>query len=78
MALISRNEWEVKVTHCYREANRAADWLANFGVTSQEKFVMLQAVPRDLHAVLLEDLGGVAWPRWIPFRAANGRASQPP
>ena len=70
-ALLSRDEWEVRVTHCFREANRAADWLANYGVRLVEKFVMLEAVPKDLHAVLLEDLGGVAWPRMIPARLAE-------
>ena len=78
LALINREEWEVKVTHCYREANRAADWLANYGVNLQEKFVMLQAVPKDLHAVLLEDLGGVSWPRWIPQRSVRAAADLPP
>lgn len=31
-ALIQNHEWMIKVEHCYREAKRAADWLANFGV----------------------------------------------
>lgn len=31
-----------------------------------EKFKMVEAVPSYLCAVLLEGLGGVAWPRRIP------------
>lgn len=65
-ALIQNHEWMVRVEHCYREANRAADWLANFGVELVEKFVLLEAVPSDLRNILLEDLGGVAWPRMVP------------
>lgn len=59
-ALINRNEWEVVVRHCYREANRATDWLANYGVALDRKILIMEAVPKDLHTVLLEDLSGVA------------------
>ena len=76
-ALISRVEWEVKISHCFREANKVADWLANHGVGLTENFVLLEAVPKDLHAVLLEDLGGVAWPRWIPAEKEDGLARRP-
>lgn len=65
-ALISREEWEVKVTHCFREANRTADWLANYGVGLIEKFVLLEAVSKDLHVVLLEDLFRVTRSRMVP------------
>lgn len=46
--LIQNREWVVKVEHCYRKANRAADWLANYGVDLVDKFVILEAVPSDL------------------------------
>ena len=75
-ALIARVEWEVEVAHCYREANRAADWLANFGVTSKEKLVIFTAVPKDLSAVLLEDLSGVAWRRMVPSAAEDSAWNQ--
>ena len=32
--LIERNDWEVKVSHCYREANWVADKLASLGINS--------------------------------------------
>ena len=67
-ALIKRDLWEVKITHCYREANKAADWLANHGVLINQSVVLLEAVPKDLHAVLLEDLSGVSWRRMVPSR----------
>lgn len=65
-ALISRTDWEVSIGHCYREANRAADCLANLGVQSEQKIIMIEAVPKDLHAILLEDISGVTRPRWVP------------
>ena len=66
VAFIKRDQREVKVSHCYREANRATDWLANHSVTLQQPFLLMEAVPKDLHAVLFEDLSGVGWPRLIP------------
>lgn len=32
-ALMALPNWGVCIEHCYHEANHAADWLANFGVT---------------------------------------------
>lgn len=65
-SLIRRQEWEVTISHCYREANRAVDWLANFGVDMTPKVVIFEAVPVGLHAVLLEDLSGVTRARLVP------------
>ena len=65
-ALICRPEWKVTVSHCYREANRAADWLANFGVSLDQRLLVLEAVPGDLQTVLLEDLRGLAHARMVP------------
>ena len=36
------------------------------GVHAVEKVVMIEAIPKDLHAILLEDLSGVAWNRMVP------------
>lgn len=68
--LVSRAEWRVSIQHCYREANRAADWLANYGVGLSPKMVLLEAAPAGLRAVLLEDLSGVALARMVPAVAA--------
>lgn len=68
--MIFDREWEVVVQHCYREANRAADWLANHGVELIPKLVIMEAAPPDLRAVLLEDLSGVALLRRVPAVAA--------
>ncbi|XP_021849494.1 uncharacterized protein [Spinacia oleracea] len=70
--LIARQGCEVTISHCYRKANRAADWLANFGVDSDQKLVFLEAVLRDLQTVLLEDLGGMTIPRLVPAVGSSG------
>lgn len=67
---IAKSEWEVTIHHCYREANRAADWLANYGVGLVPKMVILEAAPAGLRDVLLEDLSGVALARMVPAVAA--------
>lgn len=56
-ALIRKREKLVKVEYCYQEANRVADWLANYSLELEEKFVLLEAVSLDLQAVLLEEMG---------------------
>ena len=33
--LIERTDWEIKITHCYREANQVADKLANLGINNE-------------------------------------------
>lgn len=67
--LINRPEWEVTITHCYREANRVADWLANYGVNADLTVVIFEAVPMDLKAVKLEDIGGMTTSRLVPIAA---------
>lgn len=44
-ALILRSDWEVTIQHCYKEANRAVDWLANYGVGFSLKLVILEPSP---------------------------------
>ncbi|KAK1376046.1 hypothetical protein POM88_032239 [Heracleum sosnowskyi] len=60
--LIKNNNWEVTFFHCYREGNRAADWLANQGVVQDTRVQMIQVPPLELSCILHEDLDGVSWP----------------
>lgn len=69
-SLINREGWEVTVHHCYREANRAADWLANYGVGMEQNLLIFEAVPLDLRTILLEDFGGMTIARLVPAPAA--------
>lgn len=68
--LLEKQEWEVVVQHCYRQANRSADWLANYGVGLSPKLVIMEAAPTSLRAVLLEDISAVALLRRVPAVAA--------
>lgn len=46
--MISKQAWVVEVQHCYSEANRAADWLANYGVGLNPKLGIMEAAPPSL------------------------------
>ncbi|XP_074289408.1 uncharacterized protein LOC141614562 [Silene latifolia] len=63
--LIQDELWEVKLDHTYREANRAADLLANQGVFSSTIVSFLEAPIDELRPILREDIFGVAIPRVI-------------
>lgn len=54
--LISDPRWTVEVKHCYREANRAADWLPNQGVSQNNKIVLTQVSPLNLGRILHDDV----------------------
>ena len=70
-AVLSMEGWEVTISHCYREGNCAADWLANYGVTSSQRLIIFEAVPKDLHTILLEELGGLALARVVLVEAGT-------
>lgn len=63
--LVKKEDWEVKLVHCYREGNRAADWLANRGVEFDGNLHLLEDAPTPLGRILHEDLVGVEWPRVV-------------
>lgn len=64
--LIDTEGWEVIITHVFREGNRAADWLANHGVSKACRLHILDSIPVDLSRILEEDVRGVALPRLAP------------
>lgn len=64
--LLSSPDWKISITHVYREGNRAADWLANQGVTQSCSLHLFNNPPSPLSRILAEDLQGVAFPRLIP------------
>ena len=41
-ALLHDSSWSIKLHHCYRESNRAADRLANLGVEQSTPFVLFE------------------------------------
>lgn len=64
--MLSKDDWTVRVTHIYREGNRAADWLANHGVAQPLRTRILEDTPLALNRIIDEDIRGVALPRLIP------------
>ncbi|KAL2928203.1 hypothetical protein RDABS01_033951, partial [Bienertia sinuspersici] len=53
--IISNSRWTVVISHCYREANRAADWLANRGIHHQEYSCEPSHLPVELAKIINED-----------------------
>jgi len=61
--LLNLSDWDVKVEHCYRESNQAADLLANMGLAQSTASVILTGPPSSLRRILALDNSCVAWPR---------------
>ncbi|CAN1308617.1 Putative ribonuclease H protein At1g65750, partial [Linum perenne] len=64
---LSLREWELSLSHVYREANCAADYLANFGHSFSVGMYLFHSPDASLAHWLRYDLIGVALPRVIPF-----------
>lgn len=64
--LIHQDDWEVRISHIYREGNQAADRLANHGVTQLLPISFFSSAPVGLSVILNEDVRGVVMPRLIP------------
>ena len=63
--LLDWTEWEVKITHCFRETNQVVDKLANIGITGRLGVNIYQVLPMEIQAALYADSMGVLWPRQI-------------
>lgn len=55
----------MRLEHCYRESNRAANLLANIGVDQSNSLVIYDDPPTLLYGILFEDNSRVAWPHVI-------------
>lgn len=63
--LLRCEDWDIKLMHCYREANRVADWLANRGAIQDLKVEFFQEASQGLARLLHDDVAGVALPRVV-------------
>ncbi|KAL2922740.1 hypothetical protein RDABS01_014231 [Bienertia sinuspersici] len=59
------DRWDVIITHCYREANFAADWCANKGINQATPIQVFDSPPSDLVYIINADALGIAWSRGI-------------
>ena len=64
--LISRN-WQVSITHIYREANSAADFMANMAHSYPHGLHLFSSPPVGIYSIIVQDLFGVTQPRFIPI-----------
>ena len=58
--LLSRGDWETKVTHCFREANQVADRLTNMGLMTNLGVTTLYTPPIEVREAILADCIGAA------------------
>ncbi|PNX97917.1 ribonuclease H [Trifolium pratense] len=58
-------DWNVKVLHEYREANKCADALANTGCILDLELIFYQECPMEIRNILLADELGISTPRII-------------
>ena len=63
--IISRN-WQVSITHIYREANSAADFMANMAHSYPHGLHLFSSPPVGIYSIIVQDLFGVTQPRLIP------------
>ena len=65
---LRQEDWEVKITHCFREANHVADILANKGVEGTPGVTKYPLPPGDIRDALYADDIGVSWPRLVKIQ----------
>uniref|UniRef100_A0A2C9WGX3 RNase H type-1 domain-containing protein n=1 Tax=Manihot esculenta TaxID=3983 RepID=A0A2C9WGX3_MANES len=60
-------DWHCQLRHCYREANKVADYLANQAVSSWAYLEILLQSPAAVASLLLWDQQVLASPRIVGF-----------
>ncbi|CAN0847508.1 Putative ribonuclease H protein At1g65750 [Linum grandiflorum] len=76
-------QWEVHLSHIYREANNAADYLANLGHSLSYGLHLFDSPDRGLSHWLHYDLIGVSLPHFVRisslrnFAVVNGKSIPP-
>ena len=59
-------QWQVNMKHIYREANRAADFLASYAQHFNLGCHCLDVAPTALRSILFDDYRGIALSRSVP------------
>ena len=63
--MIEREGREIKILHCYREANCAADQLANLRITKKLGVVFFDSPHKKAMDVLNADIVGLIGPKML-------------
>ncbi|GAU13938.1 hypothetical protein TSUD_262650 [Trifolium subterraneum] len=58
-------DWEVTITHAYRETNKCADALANIGCQLGREIIFFEDCPPHMKDLVLADVMGITTPRMI-------------
>ena len=64
--LLSRN-WQISISHIYREANSAADFMANMAHSAPLGLHVYSNPHVGIYSIMSQDLFGVTQPRFVPF-----------
>ncbi|KAH9718348.1 putative ribonuclease H protein [Citrus sinensis] len=63
---LNRN-WQINISHIYREANSAADFMANMAHLVPHGLQLFSNPPVGIYSILSQDMYGVCQPRIIPI-----------
>jgi ribonuclease HI len=58
-------DWQVEISHMYREANKCADALANIGCSTGYEIMYYETCPTQISELYLADCLGTTVPRLI-------------
>jgi len=64
--IIKQQGWEALISHCFREANKVTDALANIGCNLVSSYVIYDFPLPEVREVLFADSIEVGWPRMMP------------
>ncbi|KAK9181143.1 hypothetical protein WN944_024280 [Citrus x changshan-huyou] len=64
---LQKKDWQVSISHVYREANSAADFMANLACSLPLGLMVYPSPPLGVTSILLYDSYGVATPRSVVF-----------
>lgn len=63
--LISLQDWEVLISHYFRETNKVVDVLDNLGTQLVVSFQFFNSPPKEAMVVLFSDSVRVNWPHLV-------------
>ena len=64
---LQKKDWQVSISHVYREANSAADFMVNLACSLPLGLMVYPSPPLGVTSILLYDSYGVATPRSVVF-----------